>query len=350
MSSGSPRRMPDRTQAALRPLACAIAAGVALLASGCGSSTPPATPTGAPAPANASSATTTSAPTTSTQATSPGSGKPPVVIGDKNYTEQFVLGELYYLALQGQGFDVTLNRNIGPTQVTLQALKNGQLGLYPEYLNTWNSTVAGNPRSFRTRRAAYRAAQGWALTHGLELLNPTPFSDTEAIGVTDAYAKQNGLRTIADLRKVAYELTLGVPPQFEQDPAGLPGLESAYGFTPADVKSLEIGAQYQALDQNTVQAADVNTTDAELTTGNYTLLSDPKHFLGIGNVVPVVPQPVLTAEGPAFTATVNRVTALLTLPVMRELNAQVDLAGQDPATVAQRFLVDHGLLAPPSSS
>jgi glycine betaine/choline ABC-type transport system substrate-binding protein len=266
-----------------------------------------------------------------------------VIIGDKNYTEQFVLGELYYLALQGQGFDVALNRNIGPTEVTLQALQSGQLGLYPEYLNTWNSAVAGDPHRFTTRRAAYRAAQGWALAHGLELLNPTPFSDTESIGVTVGYAQQNGLHTITDLRKVAYRLTLGVPPQFEHDPAGLPGLETAYGFTPADVKSLEIGAQYTALDQNSVQAADVNTTDGELTTGNYDLLSDPKHVLGIGNVVPVVTQQVLGTEGPAFAATVNRVTALLTLPVMRELNAQVDVAGQDPATVAQRFLIDHGI-------
>ncbi len=66
-----------------------------------------------------------------------------VTIGDKNYTEQFVLGELYYLALQGEGFTVSLNRNIGPTQVTLQALTSGQLGIYPEYLSTWNSSDCG---------------------------------------------------------------------------------------------------------------------------------------------------------------------------------------------------------------
>jgi osmoprotectant transport system substrate-binding protein len=342
--------MPIRTPVAIRPRLWAASAVATLLVAGCGSSKLPEATAGPPTSASTSAPTTTAAPAATSQTTtSPGSGKPAVVIGDKNYTEQFVLGELYYLALQRQGFNVSLNRNIGPTEVTLQALESDQLSLYPEYLNTWNSTVAADRHSFKTRHAAYRAAQGWALSHGLELLDPTPFSDTEAIGVTVGYAQQNGLRSIADLRKVAYELTLGVPPQFEQDPAGLPVLENAYGFTPADVKSLEIGGQYTALDQNSVQAADVNTTDGELTTGNYTVLSDPKHVLGIGNVVPVVSQQVITREGPAFASTVNRVTALLTLPVMRELNAEVDIVGQDPATVATRFLIDHGILPAPTS-
>ena len=324
-----------RIVAAIRLVAGAAAVCAALASAGCGSPPPPAakfTPT-----------------STTVATTLPGTGKPPVTIGDKNYTEQFVLGELYYLALSGEGFNVSLNRNIGPTEVTLQALKSGQLALYPEYLNTWNSSVAGYTRRFKTRRAAYRAAQGYALTHGMTLLDPTPFSDTDAIGVTVSYAEQFHLRSIGDLGLVASQLTLGVPPQFEQDPTGLPALEQAYGFTPSTVKALEIGAQYQSLDQDAVQAADVNTTDGELTTGNYTLLADPKHVLGVGNVVPVATPKVLSAEGPTFAATINRVSALLTMGVMRELNAAVDIAGQDPASVAKRFLVDHGVLAPTTS-
>jgi osmoprotectant transport system substrate-binding protein len=267
-----------------------------------------------------------------------------VTIGDKNFTEQFVLGELYYEALQAQGFSVQLNKNIGPTEVTMQALQTGQLGMYPEYLNTWNSSVAGYHRNYTGTRTAYLVAQRYALAHGLELLNPTPFSDTSAVGVTVYYAAHNRLRTIGDLRKVSAGLTLGGPPQFEQDPAGLPALEQAYGFAPAAFKALEIGGQYQALDQGTVQAADVNTTDGELTTGNYTLLSDPMKVSGIGNVVPVVSAHVLEVEGPAFADTVNRVSALLTLTTIRELNAAVDISGQDPAAVATRFLVDHGVI------
>jgi osmoprotectant transport system substrate-binding protein len=58
---------------------------------------------------------------------------------------------------------------------------------------------------------------------------------------------------------------------------------------------------------------------------------------------------VLAQEGPAFADTINRVSALLTLPAIRELNAAVDLAGEDPATAARRFLVDHGVIPANSS-
>ncbi len=187
------------------------------------------------------------------------------------------------------------------------------------------------------------------MSKGLELLDPTPFSDTSALGVTVNFAQQNHLHTIADLREIEQNVTLGGPPQFQQGPTGLPALEQAYRLTPAGFKSLEIGAQYKALDQNAVQAADVNTTDAELTTGDYTLLGDPKRVFGVGNVVPVVSAAVLAQEGPVFAATINRVSALLTLQTIRELNAGVDLAGLDPASVARRFLVDHGVIAASSS-
>jgi osmoprotectant transport system substrate-binding protein len=320
------------------PLLTLTSAALTIAAlAGCGGSTPQVT---AAPPPTASTQTTTTA--------LPGAGKPAVMIGDKNYTEQFVLGELYYEALQAQGFAVQINQNIGPTQVTMQALANGQLGMYPEYLDTWNSQVAGSTRHFTTRHGAFMAADRYARSKGLELLNPTPFSDTWAIGVTVNFAQKNHLHTVGDLREIEQNVTLGGPPQFEQASTGLPALEQVYRLTPAAFKSLEIGAQYKALDQGAVQAADVNTTDGELTTGDYTLLGDPKRVFGVGNVVPVVSARVLAEEGPEFAATINRVSALLTLPTIRELNAGVDLAGLDPATVARRFLVDHGVI--PSSS
>jgi osmoprotectant transport system substrate-binding protein len=266
-----------------------------------------------------------------------------VTIGDKNFTEQFVIGELYYQALKAQGFPVLLNRNIGPTEVTLQALQSGRLSMYPEYIDTWNTTVAGYRRTFPTASAAYQAGSKYALAHGLELLDPSPFSDTGAIGVTFNYSVHNGVNSVSDLQKVASSLTLGAPLQFENAPTGLPRLERVYGVTPAAFKPLAVGGQYQALEQGVVQAANVSTTDAELITGNYTLLSDPKHVFGWGNVVPVVPVRVLDAEGPAFQATINQVTALLTTPVMQQLNAAVDTSSVDPALVAKQFLAAHGL-------
>jgi len=307
-----------------------------LLAAGCGADGPQRTltvttmvPTAAPAPAPL-----------------PGTGKPAITIGDKNFTEQFILGELYYLALKAQGYTVSLDSNIGPTEVTLQGLANGTISMYPEYLSTWNQAVAGDAGYYPNELAALRAARSYGLAHGYALLNPTPFSDTNALAVTFNYGVANDLTSIPDLNTLPYPLTIGGPPQFASDPNGLPAIEQTYGIAPASFKPLELGGQYQALDQGTVQVAEVNTTDGQLITGNYTLLKDPRKVFGWGNVVPVVPLRVIAAEGPQFAATINRVTALLTLTAIRQLNTAVDIDNQDPATVATRFLREHALIPP----
>jgi osmoprotectant transport system substrate-binding protein len=295
---------------------------------------------------SAAAPATTTTTTTSSTSTLPGAGKPAVTIGDKNYTEQFMLGQLYLQALQAQGFTVTLNQNIGPTDVTLPALKTGALTVYPEYLNTFDSAIAGYRHGFRTRQAAYRAAQRYALAHGLSLLPMTPFSNTDAIAVTAAFAHDNRLRTIYDLRRVAGTMAIAGAPQFAQSGPGLPELSSAYGVTPEAFKALPVGAQYAALNTGSVQAAYVNSTDGQLASGDYRLLADHRRIFGWGNVMPVVSTKALIDEGPAFVATLERVSRMLTTPVMRQLNAAVDVAKQDPAAVAKQFLETHGLLEP----
>jgi osmoprotectant transport system substrate-binding protein len=270
-----------------------------------------------------------------------------VAVGDKNtFPEQFILGALYEQALGAQGFSVSLNRNIGPTDVTIRALQSGSVSFYPEYIGVWNTDVAGYKRTFPSAKAALQAGQRFARAHGFELLKMTPFSDTSAIGVTLTYAVQHGLSTIGDLRKLAPTLTIGGPSQFENSPTGLAGVEQAYGFAPASFKPLPFGEQYPALDQGTIQAADVNTTDGQIASYRYALLRDPAHVFGWGNVVPVVTQKVLGEEGPAFETTIDKVTALLTTPVIRQLNAAVALDHQDPAKVAKQFLQAHHLVAP----
>jgi glycine betaine/choline ABC-type transport system substrate-binding protein len=328
----------------------AVACGVAALGlAGCGAGSRPATAAIA-ADSSVTTVTTTATTTTTTTTTTtialPGAGRPPVTIGDENTPEQFLLGQLYYQALKAAGFSVSLNPSIGPTEVIQQALANGQLAMYPEYLDTWDTTVAGIQHDFRSRDDAYLSGQHYALKHGLALLNPTPFSDTDAIAVTFDYAVQNQLQSISDLGGVSGQLTLGGPPQFQQSATGLQALQSTYGVVPAAFKPLELGSQYQALDQGTVQAAVVQTTDPQLLSGSYPLLHDPEDMFDWGNVVPVASVRALDAEGPAFEATINRVSALLTLPAMRELNAAVELDGQDPATVATQFLQANDVLPP----
>ena len=336
-------------------LAAAILVAVACV--GCGSSRTtsstqgPATSTTTPA-SSSSTTSTTSAVTSSASATTaattalPGAAKPVITVGDKNYAEQFVLGQLYAQALRAQGYTVNLNPNIGPTDVTVQALRNGSLTVYPEYLNTFNTAVAGYRHGFRTLLDAYDGAQHYALAHGMQLLAPTPFSDTSAIAVTVAYAAQNRVRGIGDLARLTAAVRLGGPPQFQQSVLGLPALDAAYGFVPVGYRPMAVGDQYSALNDNSIQAAEVNTTDGQLATGDYAVLRDPRRVFGWGNVVPVASAKAMAAEGPAFATTLQRVDDALTMATIRQLNYAVSIAGQDPAAVARQFLQTHGLLTP----
>jgi osmoprotectant transport system substrate-binding protein len=316
--------------------ACATTALLALLAA-CGGAAPSGD-------AGTGSATTATTPL-------PGQGRPPVTVGDTNtYPEQFVLGALYQQALMAEGYSVTVNRNIGPVEVRVKALESGTVSVYPEYLDMWDTTVAGYKGHFRTAHAAYEAGQQYALLNDMQLLNPTPFSDTSGLAVKVPYAVQNTLGSVGDLRKVQATLTIGGPPQFQTDSPGLNQVEQSYGFVPTNFKALAVGGQYTALDQNVIQAAAVNTTDGELASGQYFLLTDPRHVFGWGNVVPVVSQKALVEEGPAFMATINEVDKLLTQRVMRELNADVAVLNEDPVKVAQQFLQAHHLVPQSQSS
>jgi len=312
-----------------------VAALLALALPGCGSG-------GSPVATTAEN----SAATTTTATILPGTGRPPVTIGDKNFTEQFILGQLYDQALTAQGFTVNLDKNIGSTEVTLLALDDGQLDMYPEYVGTFNTDVAKDAGVFSSARASFVAAQRYAQANGLQLLHPTPFSDTDAIAVFSTYGAEHHLRTIEDLARVQSKLTLGAPPQFQASQTGLLGMESAYGVVPAHFQPLAIGLQYQALEDGSVQAADVFTTDGQLASGQFRLLGDPDHVFGFENVVPVVTESSLLAEGPAFVNTVDRVSATLTTEAMRLLNAEVNLYNQTPASAARQFLLQHGLLTP----
>ena len=289
-----------------------------------------------------STSTTSASATTSSAASGPGVGKPAVTIGDKNFTEEYILGALYQQALQKQGYTVNLKGNIGSSEITYKALTSGQIDMYPEYTGTLLTAVAGVTAPPKSASQAYAEAKAFAEKHGFTLLDQTPFYDSDALGALTGYAKKNGLTTISDLKKLGKSVKLGGAPEFATRVEGLVGLKSAYAIDPTFVP-LTIGLTYKALDTGQVQVSDVFTTDAQLTSGKYALLGDPKKVFGFQNVAPIVKQSVLTAEGPEFAATINKVSALLTIPAIQKMNAAVSIDQQSPASVAHAFLAANGL-------
>jgi osmoprotectant transport system substrate-binding protein len=157
------------------------------------------------------------------------------------------------------------------------------------------------------------------------------------MGTLKSFASKHHLKTISDLKQFGHSLKLGGAPEFATRYEGLIGLKKVYGVNPT-FKPLAIGLTYKALDSGQVQVSDVFTTDAQLTLGKYTVLSDPKNVFGFQNVAPIVKKSVIKAEGPVFEQTLNKVSALLTLDAIRKMNAAVALDQQSPAAVAHKFL------------
>jgi osmoprotectant transport system substrate-binding protein len=282
--------------------------------------------------------------TTSTAASSSsGSGKPAVTLGDKNFPEEYLLGALYQQALQAKGYKVTLKGNIGSTEVTDKALSSGKIDGYPEYTGTILSVLAGQSAVPKDAATTYAKAKAFEEGRGFTLTAATPFEDKDAIGVTKAYATKNGLKSIGDLAKLGSQVTLGAAPEFRTRDAGLIGLKKVYGLTKLKFKPLTIGLPYQGLDQGKLQAADVFTTDGQLTSGKYAILTDPKNIFGFQNVAMVISKKVLAAEGPAFGQTIDAVSAKLTTAAVQAMNKAVVLDKQDPAAVAKQFLSANGL-------
>ncbi len=268
---------------------------------------------------------------------------PTITLGTKNFTEQYILGELYRQALEAKGFTVRLKSNIGSTEIIDRALTSGQIDMYPEYTGTALTVVFGKPGSAKSAAATYAQAKKLYAGRGQTLLRMTPFSDTDAIAVLRKLAESNNLKTLSDLRKVT-GLRLGGQPEFRTRTQGLPGLRKNYGIRDVTFVPFAGISPYQALDQRKVHAAAIFSTDPPLASGRYVVLKDTKHQFGFQNVAPVVDTELANELGATFARTVNAVSAKLTAKAMIAMNSAVAIDKQKPSAVARKFLQANGLL------
>jgi osmoprotectant transport system substrate-binding protein len=280
----------------------------------------------------------------SQSADQPGKGKPPVTLGTKDFTEEFVLGELYKQALEAKGYKVTLKKNIGATEIIDKALTSDEIDGYPEYLGVAVAVVAGKDIVPKSDKQTYDLAKNFYEGRGQVISEQTPFFDVDAIATTKKFAQENGLKTVADLKKLD-SFTVGARPEFRDRFQGLKGMRSEYGLTNAQFKQLALGIQYQALDSGDVDSANVFSTDAQLASGKYTVLEDPKGVFGYQHVAMVMNKDKYEElGGQAYFDVINEVSALLTNEAMITMNKAVAIDKQDEAEVARSFLEANNLL------
>ena len=298
----------------------------------------------------AAASTTTTAPATDSKvitANADNGSKPTITVGSKNFTEQFILGEIYAQALKAAGYKVKKQLNLGSEQIALKALKAGRVDAYPEYTGTILTSFCDVKDKNVSHDAgqAYTQAKDCLAKDGITAEEPTPFTDSNGFAVTQATAKKLGdITKLSDLKDKASTLTISGPPECQQRVDCLLGLEQTYGLKFKKFLSIDLAKRHEVIKNGQTDVGEVFTTDGQIKADNLVLLADDKQLFPPYNATLLAKTSVADAAGPDFAKTVDLVTGGLTLPVMQELNSRVDLDKETPAAVATQYLKEAGYL------
>lgn len=267
-----------------------------------------------------------------------------LTLGTKNFTESVITGELYAQALEDNGYQVVLRKNVGPTEVIDQELEDGDIDAYPEYLGVSATVVAGEDVEGQSAEETSELARRFYESRGQVVSEETPFENVDAIATTFLFAQQHRLLEIGDLRNLK-SFTLGARPEFESRQQGFAGMQSVYRLTNGKFVPVDISARYVALFEGDVDVANVFSTDPQLAGGDFRLLEDPERIFGYQHVALVIDEDKLaTLGGDKFMDIINSVNKQLSQRTVIDLNAAVDLDGREPAEVAGQFLRQRGLI------
>ena len=268
-----------------------------------------------------------------------------VSVGSKDFTEQLIIGEMYALMLEENGFTVERKLNLGGTPVAQAAIESGEIDLYPEYTGTALLTVLKLPVNGDQQAVYETVKQAYQEQFNLVWLDPSPMNNTQALAMTEERAEALDIRTISDFAAQASTLTLIGPPEFEIREDGLPGLQAAYGnFSLKGYKAVDPGLRYKGLVDGEADVAVAFGTDGEIDAFNLVVLEDDQGLFPPYQVAPIVSQAALD-ENPGIAEALNQLSPLLNDGVMRELNYEVSGNQREPAEVAREFLVNAGLVA-----
>ncbi len=273
-----------------------------------------------------------------------GGGSETITVASKDFTEQFILGEMYALLLEDAGYTVERKMNLGGTPVAHQALLDGEIDVYPEYTGTGLLTVLKHD-VMSDPQAVYDVVKGdYAEQFNLAWLEPAPMNNTQALAMKKTRAAELGISTFSQLVAQADQLVLIGPPEFAEREDGIPGMKRVYGdFEFAEFMAVDPGLRYPSIVNDEADVVVAFGTDGEIAAYDLVGLYDDKGLYPPYQVAPVIRQEVL--DGDAEIANVlNKVAPLLTNETMQSLNNEVSGNGREPADVAKEFLVAQGLI------
>jgi osmoprotectant transport system substrate-binding protein len=271
-----------------------------------------------------------------------GGGQANLVVGSANFPESQLLAEIYAQALTAKGLKVTKKLNIGSREVYYDQVKSGAISVMPEY-NGALLTTSVDKNSTAVTSDEINAELKAKLPATLEMLSSSQAEDKDSVTVNQQTATKYNLKSIADLKAVAKDLTIGGPSEFKTRTQGLVGLEKKYGVTFKKFQPFDANAQtslVKLLKDNKIQAADLFTTDPTITENNFVVLADPQQVFSAQNVTPLVYK---SAVNNTARVALDAVSAKLTTQDLLDMMKQIAVDKKDPDVVAKDWLSKSGL-------
>jgi osmoprotectant transport system substrate-binding protein len=268
-----------------------------------------------------------------------------ITVASFNFPESEALAELYAQALEGRGFRVEREMNVGPRELVEPALQRGLVELVPEYAGSALGFFGVTASSEAT--TAHQQLVTALIPRGLAALIGAPAQDRNTFVVSSATAERLHVRSLSDLAPYAADMSFGGPAECSDRDLCLKGLEDVYGLRFKDFITLDAGGPLtvQALNDGTVAIGLLFTSDPAIQAGGLVELGDDRGLQPAENVTPVVSQATLARFGPTLVDTLNAVSALLRTSDLREMNAAM-ASGGAPSAVAHAWLESHGFAVP----
>ncbi|MEE9562485.1 MAG: glycine betaine ABC transporter substrate-binding protein, partial [Thermoanaerobaculia bacterium] len=267
-----------------------------------------------------------------------------IVVGSKNFTESRLLAEIFAQLLE-QRTDLEVERrlNLAGTQVCFEALRTGAIDLYPEYTGTGLVSLLGEEALADPTVTLNRVRQMFLERWDLWWIAPLGFENAYEVAVPRSLAEHHGLQTITDLAAIAPELGGGFGYEFIGRRDGLPGLETTYGLTFAEVRGFQQTLKYQAAASGEIDALDVYTTDGRLLVYDLVVLADDLGFFPSYEAAALVNGETLRRY-PEVGSTLALLAGAFDEETMRGLNFRLQEGAEEAAIVAADALRTLGLI------
>lgn len=272
-----------------------------------------------------------------------------LTVTSKEFTEQLILGAIMGIAFEAAGASVLDRTGIQGSIGAREAVKSGDAdGMY-EYTGTAWITYQGNSDPITDPGKQWEAVREADLKNGLTWLPPSALNNTYALAMNQANFKKYGTKTLSDVAALSKSdpkaVTLCVESEFANRADGLPGMEKAYGMKlPAgNITQMDTGIIYTQAAKGSCTYGEVFTTDGRIRSMNLAVMADNKKFFPNYNVAPEINSKALK-KYPAIATVLDPITKRLNNDVAQELNARVDVDGEDPHAVALDWMKDEGFV------